>query len=696
VRFLPQCSKVVQRLYKQYSNVLYYSSCSPTASAGRSVLLPGNGESKGHSANPEESSSAVQTGAAAQNIPHDLHIACVDSTAVCNGPYTHAVPFKSAPHSLTGQQAGRFAYMAAGSPVGASGNPSGQLSPTQGVKLQFNNGRTRQYNSCAPTATAEHNCAQSYQTTISSMSMQIAAIAAWANALTGLLLSHLLNSMRTRVTQRCSSATRGWGMHLTVAVALLCLHTAGGVRTVVDLATWSTPAEGFRVWGAAAGDNFGQSSAGIGDINKDGYQDLAVADKGAVTVVFGSPARSAVSLDASSVAPLQGVKIIGVTTSGMSVAAAGDFNKDGIDDFMVGIHRYAPPSRADAGAVVLIFGKRTGWVDINLASFSSGNAGFWIWGKASSSLLGVSLGCAGDVNGDGFHDIVVGAHMSGYAGASGVGSAHVIFGRSNATAYSTIDLAGFASGSIGFAILGAAAGDNCGYAVSGAGDFNHDGYDDVLVGAPYNDGFGSDAGAVYIIFGHSTATVFRNISTASLLSGEGFVIAGPRIGAQLGFAVSLAGDFNLDGVDDVVIGARYAYPSSLADAGSAYVFFGRALTASSFSNVYLNSFAASSDGFRVDGAVTLDQLGFSLTGGADVNGDGVADVVLGAPYADPLGKSAAGTVYVLYGRSGSHADLNFAPGPAEQRGLYNIWPDGELFNREVHRAGQRLRRRRRR
>jgi hypothetical protein len=413
----------------------------------------------------------------------------------------------------------------------------------------------------------------------------------------------------------------------------------------VDLATWTKPGQGQEVWGDVSGNRLGLSVADAGDVNHDGYQDVLVgapnaspsgkSNAGAVYVVFGSPGRSTSITDMFTSTFPERIKISGafvVDLWGNSVSGAGDVNKDGIDDFIIGGHGYDPPSRIQAGAAVVIFGKTSGWVDIDLASFTSGSAGFWIWGAAAGASFGFSVSGAGDVNGDGAGDVI--------AGAPGSGAAYVVFGHSNATAFGTVDLANLTSAIGGFKRFGAASGDSAGYSVCGAGDVNGDGYDDVVVGAYQFDGPNgrTDSGAAYVIFGHSAATAVTDIDLAALSSNQGFRITGAASRSQLSWSVARgSGDFNHDGYDDVVVASMDS---------KAYILFGHSNT-TAFPNLDLATFAAGTAGFTVSGS---GWFGYSVSVGVDVNGDEVDDVAITAPEYSRNG-AVIGAAYVLYGRS---------------------------------------------
>jgi hypothetical protein len=273
-----------------------------------------------------------------------------------------------------------------------------------------------------------------------------------------------------------------------------------------------TGSNGFKISGAAAGDYFGQSVSGAGDINSDGIDDLIVGaffgdangtDAGASYVFFGKTTAFAANLDLSSLNALlngtNGLRIIGAAAydqSGLSVSGAGDINGDGIDDLIVDA-RGADANGADSGASYVVFGKTTGFAEnLNLSALTGTN-GFKISGVAVHDLAGQSVSGAGDINGDGIDDLIVGAF---YSGAS-----YVVFGSRTAFA-ENLNLSAL-TGTNGFKINGVTAGDYAGRSVSGAGDINGDGHDDLIVGATHADPNGSNSGASYIVFGHMAPNV---------------------------------------------------------------------------------------------------------------------------------------------------------------------------------------------
>lgn len=203
-----------------------------------------------------------------------------------------------------------------------------------------------------------------------------------------------------------------------------------------------------------------------------------------------------------------------------------------------------------------------------MANFSL--QGFIINGIASGDLSGYSVSNAGDINGDGIDDLVIGASGSGINGNVS-GQSYVVFGSSNG--FVPIINLSTLNGSNGFTINGLAAGDQLGYSVSDAGDINGDGIDDLIIGANLASPNGvSNAGRSYVIFG-SRSGFGANFNLSKLNGSNGFIINGIALGDRSSTSVSRAGDVNGDGVDDLIIGARSASPNG-ETSGQAYVVFG--------------------------------------------------------------------------------------------------------------------------
>ena len=330
--------------------------------------------------------------------------------------------------------------------------------------------------------------------------------------------------------------------------------------------------------------------------------------------------------------------------SGNSVSSAGDVNGDGIDDVIIGAYNADPNGTSGAGESYVVFGSKNGFAEsIDLAALDGTN-GFVIKGIGESDYSGTSVSSAGDVNGDGIDDVIIGADYADPNGTSNAGESYVVFGSDDGFAKS-IDLAAL-DGTNGFVLKGIDEGDRSGYAVNSAGDVNNDGIDDLIIGAFEAAPDGNNyAGESYVVFGSNDGFA-ASFDLAALDGTNGFVLRGINEGDYSGFSVNSAGDVNGDGIDDLIIGGYGADPNGNNYAGESYVVFG---SESGFDESIDLAALDGTNGFVIKGINEDDYSGFSVSSAGDVNGDGIDDVIIGAPLANPNDNNRAGESYIVFG-----------------------------------------------
>ena len=415
--------------------------------------------------------------------------------------------------------------------------------------------------------------------------------------------------------------------------------------------------------------HLGASLVSAGDLNGDGFSDIILgaphydklySDQGLVKIRLGS----ANGINANTSIALTGQQV--EEEFGRSVACAGDVESDGYADILIA-GRTQGKNPPDEGVVMLFSGIPAG-IDKKPASvFKSGQV---------NAYLGHSLASAGDVNGDGFSDIIIGSHLYDQV-QNNEGAVMIWHGGPsgpNAAVNTTLT-----SGQPECAL---------GYSVSGAGDIDGDGYDDVIVGAPHYDNGQPDEGVAFVFRGtpdgigkvpahmleadQADAGFGTSVSAAGDIDGDGYgdIVIGAmhydngedeegaafvyfgspagihaiptklesnKTGAWFGCAVTHAGDLNDDGFSEIVIGAMN-YSNGQSEEGALYIFPG-------------SSAGPNTAGLRIIESDQEDaRLGNAISSAGDLNGDGLDDIVAGA-YS--LGDYDAGAVFIGYGKAKS-------------------------------------------
>jgi hypothetical protein len=351
---------------------------------------------------------------------------------------------------------------------------------------------------------------------------------------------------------------------------------------------------------------FGYSVATAGDVDGDGFDDVLVGayeyrngeeGEGAAFLYSGSPGGLSVSPVWSFEGDTPGA------WTGISVATAGDVNDDGYSDVLVGAAAFSNGETSE-GRALLFLGSKQG-LGTTPAWSAESNQGV--------AYFGISLGTAGDVNGDGYDDVLIGSALYDN-GENNEGRAFLYLGSASGlsatpawTAESNQDEA------------------KLGWSVGTAGDINGDGYADVIIGALEYDGTMMDQGRAFVFHG----------SAAGLAPLPNWIATGDQAGANFGFPVATAGDVNDDGFADVVIGA-FLYDRGQTDEGAVFLYLGSA-----------TGLHVSAD-WSVDGNQSRCEFGHSTATAGDVNGDGVSDLVVGAPAHDN-GQVNEGRVTIYHG-----------------------------------------------
>jgi len=386
--------------------------------------------------------------------------------------------------------------------------------------------------------------------------------------------------------------------------------------------------------GSATTTDAGRGLSAAGDVNGDGYGDLLIGapstaiksagtSAGAAYLVLG-PTSGTTALSTGADATLAG-EVAG-DQAGYSAHGLGDQDADGFDDIIVGARDEATGGTG-AGAIYVVNGPMSG-------SLSLADADAKRTGEAASDVAGFVVSGNGDIDGDGTPDLVTGAYANATA-ATGAGTTYVVYGP----------ITGSASLSTADAMLtGEAASDNAGRWASSDGDLDADGMADVVVGAYASDGDGStaDAGRAYVVYGAVSGTLSLGDADA--------ILTGEAAGNQAGYSLETGGDVDGDGYDDLLVGA-VAEATGGTNSGAVYLLYGPLTGSASLSTADA----------KLTGAKNGDHAGARVAIVEDSNGDGRAELLVGA-YGEDTGGSNAGAAYIVYGAPAGNMSLSSADG----------------------------------
>ncbi|MBI4694392.1 MAG: FG-GAP repeat protein [Gammaproteobacteria bacterium] len=439
----------------------------------------------------------------------------------------------------------------------------------------------------------------------------------------------------TRTFSGTAEAPAGQSFTVTVTAADRYGQQAADSFTVDVLGDWSLARlDGVQGYASpASGGAVITEAAVIGDVNGDGCDDvLVIAETGggvppAPYVVNGHAGAGAATLAREALEGTNGFAITGFAAGSRVLhgAALGDVNGDGLADFGIGVE-------SGSGTVHVVYGRAEGFGQtLDLANLDAAS-GMTITGVAGTRF-GAALAAIGDIDGDGCDDFAIGAPEARVKAALPSGEVDVVFGARDLPGRLT---AGELQGVHGFRLLGDGAATHAGAALASAGDYNGDGYADLLIGAPGSTS--ADTGRAYVVFGHAGGYP-STLELAQLASGiEGLTIHGNTPGSRLGASVGRAGDIDGDGLPEIVIGAPGMEAGGTT--GRAYVLHG---VVGAPTDVYATS------GATIAGLARNDGFGALSPTPGDFNGDGYDDLLLAAPQAAANGAAGAGVVALVYG-----------------------------------------------
>lgn len=385
---------------------------------------------------------------------------------------------------------------------------------------------------------------------------------------------------------------------------------------------------GFVISGLNASDALGATVSQAGDINNDGLDDVIIGapdnssfdevGPGTSYVIFGSREPFNAQFDLTNLNGQNGFVLTGSLENniGSALSNAGDLNGDGIDDLVLGAKNVSEQENSDAVAGYVVYGQANGFdATFDLTDFTDQD-GFLLQGL-NADLEVKAVSSAGDVNNDGLNDIIIGAD-AGIFEEEIAGKSYVVFGSPDGFGAS-INLANL-NGDNGFTITAPGADIDTGHAVSGIGDINNDGIDDIITGGITRPrGVNGEESVAHVLFG-SEDGFEATIDLSNLDENQGFALPD-------GGYVNGAGDVNGDGIDDFIVSEEAFNPPSpgVFFPGNHYVIFG---SEQGFEQNFDFADLDGSNGFSFPFNRTRS-VGQPVSGVGDINADGIDDLILG-------------------------------------------------------------------
>ncbi|MAE50538.1 MAG: hypothetical protein CMH27_01880, partial [Micavibrio sp.] len=395
----------------------------------------------------------------------------------------------------------------------------------------------------------------------------------------------------------------------------------------------------------------------VGDFNGDGFDDLLVLSEGSgdgeSILIYGSADRGDWGdLTEADLDNTNSVKFVGSSTvKQLGVEFIGDINNDGYEDIA-----FLNPGEAAGEGVRVVLGSANPAATIDLTDTSQGNV-FYLEGSFTETEFGASVAGAGDINNDGFDDLIIGSPKGG--GTNDPGRGYVLFGHGGAFADRNFSVNPL-DGSDGFVIQGhvvGASGYRLGTAVAGVGDFNADGIDDLAISTILKN---NNRGAVFVVFGRDTPFA-ASMNIIDLDASTGIIIDGGTANTydieSFGSRITSAGDFNGDGFADIAISSYQSDVEKFQIRDAVHVIYGGNALPASFSIADIDG----SNGTMLYTSDNAAGFGNSISAGADIDGDGFDDLVIGS-HKNKDGSNSIGGAFVVYGNNRGNAVLHVTGG----------------------------------